>query len=366
MGSFAQRAIAGLGWYEYFEDQLQSLVPQFGLDQQRNQMLACFELIFRESIATSCEHPPTKFSRINFDGLPIQYSVSLSQAHASLQFLGEVGKHDATNLERLHLARVRIISLLELLKISVGHEWVLNLIDQMAPEADPDLVSDRAGALWLSPTFSRNHNAKLTIYFNNSWGTPQGKVLRLGHLASHIEEHAELPELLELAKGVMEPLGASLTLSADAPPCARMYLRAFGKEVSFYHGLVKKLTPNSFQSLFERFLETMLREDCSRPTQSVVCSVGLGKAEESDFKFELCCHCALASDAETKARCLQCLQSLSLDPKLYLILLDRLAGNALLKRGCEAHVYVALGLKDSQPYTSIYLKPHIRTFNAGS
>jgi hypothetical protein len=364
MSDFAQRAIACSSWYDWFADQMQAMVPQFGLDQQRNQMLACFELIFRESLAASCEHPPPKFSRINFDGLPIQYSVSLSGAHLSLQFLGEVGKPDATNVEKLHLARESVTSCLELLRISVGREWVLNLINQMAPETDPDLVNDQAGAVWLSPTFSRNHDAKLTIYFNNSWGTPQSKVLRLGRLAAYIEEHAELPELLNLAKGVMEPLGASLTLSADERPRARMYLRAFGKELSFYQGLVEKLTPNSFQSRFEEFLETILCEDCCRPTRSVVCSVGLGKAEEPDFKFEICCHCALASDGEAKARCLQWLQLLSLDPKPYMILLDRLAGNALHKSGCEVHVYVALGLKDSQPYTSIYLKPYIPTFNA--
>ncbi len=365
MCSFAQGAVAAASWFDYFSVQLQGLVPLLQLDDQRNQILGCFDSIFGESLAAPCEQPPAKFSRINFDGLPIQYSVSLSGTHSSLQFLGEAGSSDATNLERLRLTRYKISVLLKLLKITTDHEEILTLIDQLAPEADPDLIADQAGALWLSPTFSRAHAGKLTIYFNNGWGAQRDKIRRIGQLTAYVAERPELPELLELTRDVMEPLGTSLTLSADKRPHARMYLRAFGKEVGFYHDLVKRLTAAPFQNLFQRFLETLLREESHLPTQSVVCSVGLDRATNPDFKIELCCHCALASDVEAKARCLAWLQSLCFDPEPYLILLDQISGGGINERRCESHVYVALGTKDNQPYSSIYLKPHIPTFDAG-
>jgi hypothetical protein len=348
----------GSSWYDHFVAQLATLIPRFGLESQLQQVIAAFEMILRESLATPYNCPPPNFSRINFDGIPLQYSLALGAFEPALQFIGEASIPGSSTAARLKVSKERISTLIELLDIESSSFALSELLDETVPEADQDLLWDPAGALWLSPTFSPDRKPKLTIYINAKWGADHKRRRRLDRFASILGAEEQWRKFEELAYGQMSPLGAAVTLTADSRPTGRIYLSAFGKTVDYYASLARAMTAASFDQLLGRYASITLGEDCKYPTQSAVCSIGLDSVEEPDLKFELCGHCAFASDVEARSKCLDWLAFQNVDPTPYLLVLDTLSENRLGSTASTLHAYVGIGLKRGQPYSTIYLKPN--------
>jgi hypothetical protein len=345
-------------WLDYFAVQLGSIIGHFDLRDQRDQILRAFALICKESLGTQANSPPPNFSRINFDGIPLQYSLALGAFEPALQFIGEAGGADSSNSARLELSKERISSLLELLRIDGPSFRLSELLDEMAPAGDPDLLSDHAGSLWLSPSFSARQAAKLTVYINAKWGPDKKRIDRLDRFASYLGADLHWEKFETLANSEAGPLGAAVTLSGDSRPTGRIYLSTYGRPVDYFVSLARAMTKSSFAKLFESFATIILGEDCQYPTRSGVCSVGLGTDGEPALKFELCGHCAFENDVQAKSRCLEWLTLMKVDPTPYLRLLATLSENHLSPASSVLHAYVGVGLKRNQPYTTIYLKPN--------
>src|SRR2546430_2756349 len=81
----ACQASATTSWYDRFVAQLVAIIPRFGLDDQRDLIVAAFEMICSESLATATSGPPPDFSRINADGIPLQYSFAAGAFETPLQ-----------------------------------------------------------------------------------------------------------------------------------------------------------------------------------------------------------------------------------------------------------------------------------------
>jgi hypothetical protein len=345
-------------WYDHFANQLAALIQRFGLESQRGQMIAAFETMFRESLATPYSGIPPNFSRLNFDGLPLQYSLALGSFEPALQFIGEAGSPNLSNAVRLKVNKERIRSLIELLGIDSSSFALWELLGQMAPETNQDLLADPAGAIWISPSFSPDLNPKLTIYVNAKWGAANKQWRRLDRFAAFLGAEEQWLALEELAAGEMVPLGAGVTLTGDAGPTGRIYLSAFGRPVDYYGSLVRSLTTGSFDQLLRRYASIILGEDIRYPTQSAVFSIGLDTDAEPDFKFELCGHCVFANDLDARSKCLDSLALMNVDPTPYLLLLATLSENGISTKTSTLHAYVGIGTKRAQPYSTIYLKPN--------
>lgn len=326
------------------------------MHDQQNLIFNAFDLICRESLGTLSVAPP-RFSRINFDGIPLQYSLALGAFEPGLQFISETRAPEPSNIANLKLSKSRIQSLLDLLHIDNATFPLTNLLNEMLPENDPDLLSDHAGTIWISPSFSLHSKPKLTLYINAKWGPTNQRLDRLEKFASYLAAEVPWRKFAQLAKEAMEPLGVAVTLSGDSQPTGRIYMSTFGRRVDYFVNLSRALTQCALDTLFERFAAITLGEACKYPTQSAVCSIGVGSAADLDLKIELCGHCAFTSDIEAKARCLDWLAHLNVYPIPYLNLLEILSEGELSSKSSVVHAYTGLGVKRNQPYTSIYLKP---------
>jgi hypothetical protein len=344
--------------YDYVRSQLTTLIQRFGLEVSGADILRCYQTLCRESLAFPVDRKPPEFSRINEDGTPFQFALTLGLRHPTLQFLGEAGVPGSSGVERMARNRDCICALGGVLRCAEAVAGVTQLLDEMAPSTHPDLLADPAGAFWTGVGFARGERPQLKIYINARWGQRDGRWKRLHRFASHFGGAEERWQALDSSLvSDMEPLGMALTLAENAPPAGRIYLTAYGKPLPYFERLMQPVTDEAFHGAFRRYTEFILGEDRTYPTRSVVCSFGFGSRPKLDFKFELCGHCVFASDLEAAGRLWSWLDSAAIDRAPYVEFLSVLSECRLSASHAHLHSYTGIGVKDHAVYTSLYFKP---------
>jgi hypothetical protein len=358
MASSCGNRTDSLPLYDYVRSQLTTLIQRFGLEASGADILCCYQTICKESLAFAVDRKPPEFSRINEDGTPFQFALTLGPHHPILQFLSEAGIPGSSGVERIARNRDCIRTLGGVLRCAEAVAEVGQLLDEMAPVTDHDLLADPAGAFWTGVGFARGERPQLKIYINARWGHRDGRWKRLHRFASHFGIVEERWQALDRSLvSNMEPLGMALTLGETAPLAGRIYLTAYGKPLSYYERLMQPVTDEAFRGAFRRYTEFILGEDRTYPTRSVVCSFGFGSRAELDFKFELCGHCVFASDLEAAGRLRSWLDSTAVDPAPYVELINVLSECRLSASHAHLHSYTGVGVKEHAAYTSLYLKP---------
>jgi len=229
----------------------------------------------------------------------------------------------------------------------------------MAPATDVDLLADPGGAYWVGAAFSAAREPHLRIYVNARWGKEQDRWIRLSRFAEHFGESAQWADVADRLAPDLQPLGTAITLHGDRPPAGRIYLSAYGKHMPFYEELAEAYGGPDFKRQLRSFGKCVLGDDYVYPTQTAVCSFGIGDSPTLDFKFELCAHCLFRSDAEAAARLRTWFEVAQLDATDYWGMLDILSDGHLSATAPVLHRYVGMGLRRGAPYATLYLKPQL-------
>jgi hypothetical protein len=345
--------------YSYVGSQIAALISRFGLQSSQAQIEQIYGEICRESLAFPLGTRPAGHSRINHDGTPFQFSVTLGSPFRSLQFLAEAGILGLSGAERIRVSRDRITAVAQRLQADVALSAVSGLLAVLAPDTDVDLLADPAGAFWIGVAFASGHAPRLKIYTNASWGSEHDRWARLEHFASHFRALEPWQKLEGTLRAELKPLGTAVTLAGKEPPSGRIYLGAYGKRIAYYEALARSIHGDGFRRILQQYAECMLGNDYLYPTQSAVCSFGVGAGAELDLKFELCGHCLFSSDVEAASRLRAWFEVANLDPADYLDVLDILSEGHLSDKAPDLHVYVGVGLKHGTPYSTVYLKPRL-------
>lgn len=350
--------------YSYVGGQIATLIPQFGLQPLRPQIMQTYEKICRESLAFYLGTRPADYSRINHDGTPFQYAVTLGSPLRSLLFLSEAGMPGLPGAERIRVNRDCIATVAKSLQADAALASVTNLLDELAPNTHADLLADPAGAFWTGVAFASGREPQLRIYTNARWGSERERWSRLRRFASYFGSLKLWQRLENTLAPDMKPLGTAVTLGGETPPTGRIYLTAYGKHAAYYEELAKSISGDTFKHVLQQCAKCLLGDDYLYPTQTAVCSFGFGAGPALDFKFELCAHCLFASDVEATSRLQSWFAAASLDPTDYFDLLDILSEGHLSNRAPELHCYVGVGLKQGETYATVYLKPRLLVTNA--
>ncbi len=367
MSDSHQDAPRELSFYDYVSGQLSILIPRFGLECSRIPIMQSFETICRECLAFPFDGRPPEFSTINQDGTPFQFALALGPLRPDLQFLSEVLIPGSFGVNRIRLSRERIRTLASYLDNQEAVSRVEDLLDEMAPETSPELLSDPAGAFWIGVSFAVDQRPRLRVYINTRWGSERGMWARFRRFASYFGALGRWRELESRLSSNLKPLGMALTLRSDGAPTGRIYVSGYGNPLSYYERMMQPVTDETFKYVVRRYTEFISDEERQYPTRSVVCSFGFESRPTVDFKFELCGHCLFASDTEAVRRLRNWLESASVDPAIYLDVLDVLSEGHLSGTHPDLHCYVGVGVKEQMIYSSVYLKPKllsIRSSNA--
>jgi len=347
-------------FYRYVGDQLAKLAKRFRLEKSQAKIANVYGTICRESLAIPRNRWPPSFSRINEDGTPFQYALTLGEGlGTSLQFLGETAVPGSPNADRLRLSRQRIQSLVDFFGVGKAFSEVVPLLDAMIPSRNPDLLANHAGAIWIGAGFLPGEEPRLKIYLNVKWGSESSQWARFNAFALHFDS-VGWRRLANQLKDGMAPLGMAITLQRNHPVAARIYLSAYGKPIAYYEGLGGSVGGTSFRQVLEQYAVRLLREDYPYPTPSAVCSFGLDPTVlVADFKWEICGHCVFASDLQAKERCLDCIKVLGQQPDAYLNILGILSEGHLSETRTQLHSYLGLGIKGEHFYCTFYFKPRL-------
>ncbi|HEY3340757.1 MAG TPA: hypothetical protein VGK81_02015 [Anaerolineae bacterium] len=345
--------------YDYVGSQIAALIARFDLNESRAQIMQTYADLCRDSLAFPYGVRPPNYSRINHDGTPIQYAVTLGSSVHTLQFLGEAGSFGITGAERMRLNRECIAIVAGRLHVDKALVSVADLLEALAPATNVDLLADPGGAYWIGAAFSAAREPHLRIYVNTRWGNERARWTRLSRFAGHFGESAPWAEVAGRLALDMQPLGTAITLQGDQSPVGRIYLSAYGKHMPFYEDLAEAYGGPGFMRQLRSFGRCLLGADYVYPTQTAVCSFGFGDNPTLDFKFELCAHCLFRSDAEAVARLRTWFDAAQLDATDYWAMLDILSEGHLCTTAPVLHCYVGMGLRRGAPYATLYLKPQL-------
>jgi hypothetical protein len=80
---------------------METLISRFGLQESGSLIMRTYQDICQDSLAIPSGARPSGNSRINHDGTPIQYAVTVGpSSRHTLQFLSEAGRPGVTGAER--------------------------------------------------------------------------------------------------------------------------------------------------------------------------------------------------------------------------------------------------------------------------
>ncbi|MFZ0662889.1 MAG: hypothetical protein WAM66_09375 [Acidobacteriaceae bacterium] len=352
------RQRAEISWYDWVAGKLDALIPRFGLTGACGRVHRAYDLICRASLDG---HPVgmTRFSRLNHDGTPIQFALSLGQQAATLQFLSDPGDPGSSHSEGREFIDATVRALFALLQLQGDLDSVLELVDSTSAASAHDMDPDGGGTFWLGAGFAPGGKSGVKIYINGKSGTEKERWSRFDNFAGFFGAIETCHSLRQLVAGKMAPLGVAVSLGRNESPTGRVYLSGYGNLVSYYEDLLRYFGDESYTDAFRKYTEVMLEEDRAYPTQSVVFSAGfgLGPGRPIDIKIEFCGHCLFPGDAQAGQRCLRWLALRNINADSYASLLEVIGGR-MSATEVNTHVYLGLGWKNQQEYTTLYLKPH--------
>jgi hypothetical protein len=346
--------------YDAIGEQIEQLIPLFGVDAQRSNILTAFETACRDSLCLHVGEWVPELSRINVDGTPFQYSLSLRRNRpAALQFLAEAARPGLGTPERIRAGSLALHRLAETCGVGSELETVVPLLSVLAPEADPSLLADPSGALWLALSFERDAPPALTVYVNAQWGSEPSRWRRLHQFAEFFESGDEWRWLVPFSGSGRTPLGTAVTFRAGKETMGRIYLWSYGLGVDAHRlFFLRSPTGEGASNAFDRFTRHILGDDVCYPTRSSLVSMEM-PAKVASAKVELCAHCACAHDVEAAARLSAWLRDAGLDEDVYGAMMSvltarrQLSGRALP----SVHAYVGVGWRGGEEYASIYVNP---------
>lgn|SRR5215469_695880 len=350
------RGAAAESAYHHVADRLAALIPLLGLQEAHPLIERSYELLCHESLAFRYGRRPARPSRLNADGTPFQFSLTVCGSKPPLQFVADTCGPLATNAQRISSDRARIRALSALCGTDLSLPSIYGLLDEIVPPADPRLLAEGAGATWLGMSFSPDQGPRFKIYINIKWGDPETRWARLATFSACIGATACWHEARAILGDELEPLGVSLVIGPRSTS-GRIYLSAYGKPFSYYEVLAGIFAGRAFEQHLCHFGAAFLQQDYGNPTQSVVCSLGIQSGQFADFKVELCGHCAFDSDVEAEARCVKLLQQLDMNTAYYLPVVTLLSQGRLSASRARLHAYLGTGSGGGYPYVTFYFNP---------
>lgn len=345
--------------FEYAQAQLDALTSAFALDAQEQAIRDAFRTIFRHSLAYPLgTHPPAR-SRLNEDGVPIQFATAVGPHHAPLRFVGDVGPLNGEGNLRMRFAREAMEEVATIISVEAELEAVRPLLDELAPESNRACQDDPAGALWIGAAFAADAAPRMRIYVNGGRGSARARWARLRAFAAHFGHARAWDTFLEILPSALSPLGLAVTLEHGGHAKGAIYLRAFGLRLADYVTLASAVAGAANADAIQAFGTAILGNDAAHPTASAVLSLSFGPDPRPVAELEFCGHCLFADDAEARHRLLRLFSAARLDAGPYEALAEALSHKLPQAAQPRLHSFLGVDAKSPEPTYTVYMKPHL-------
>jgi len=339
--------------------QLDALVTAFGLGAEAPVIRAVHGVICRRALAFPLGGRPAAPSRLNEDGLPVQFATTVGPRPPALRIVADPGSLDAEGGARMRAARVTIREVAELIGAETELAALSPFLFELAPDDAPALRADPAGAFWIGAAFAPGAAPHLRVYVNGSWGSRAAQSARLRRFAAHFDRAEAWDALAAQFPPALAPLGLALTLGPGGEVRGAVYLRAFGLRLYDYAALANAASGQANAEKIRAFGAALLGADAVHPTASAVLSFGFGSEPGLPADLEFCAHCLYVDDAEAQAELERVFASARLDPTPYRTLARALAAPAPRPGPPRLHSFIGVDAKSAGLAYTVYMKPDL-------
>jgi hypothetical protein len=349
--------------FAYVQAQLDALSSAFALETQQQLISGAFRAIFHRSLGFPLGTYPPGRSRLNEDGIPIQFATAVGLHPSPLRFVGDVGPLEGDGSLRMRFARKAMEDVATIISAEAELEAIRPLLDEVAPEHNRACQDDYAGRLWIGAAFATNNVPRMRVYVNGSWGSGPQRWSRLRAFATHFGHAQAWDTLKEILPSSLCPMGVAVTLGHGDQARGAIYLRAFGLRLTDYVTLASAVAGATNADVIQAFGAALLGDDASYPTPSAVLSLGFGPDPRPVAELEFCGHCLFADDATAHNRLLRFFSAAGLDVAPYQALTETLSVGAPPEAQLRRHSFIGLDAKSARPVYTVYMKPHLSPHN---
>jgi hypothetical protein len=345
------------------ESQFEALIVRFSPAGELYSRL--FRSLTEDALSGPYHDGEKRFSAINLDGVPFQWSVSIGSRRCGLRFITEVGLAGASISDRVIQTR----TLLDALAPSLLLENLPALDDALSCLlVDSERLNESLMGLCLGAEFRQDGEARLKVYVNGEFGTIGERYQRLQECLIKCRRPAALRQLDRFVATVGDRLKPAF-LAVDLVPTGlgriKLYLRPTDGSTELQELAADAIGCRSAKRALDQFHHTFLK-DGDYPARSVdMCIEFPADGGAAGFKVDLCTSGFLSSDADVDRRVRRLLAALGgYSSTDYQIVRDVVVGIPSTLQ-VKQIVFVGLAARGDEHQVDVYFHPRPTPINGG-
>ncbi|PFH07882.1 hypothetical protein BCF11_0230 [Collimonas sp. PA-H2] len=300
---------------------------------------------------------PRRFSAINGDGFPFQWSVSLGRQTASLRFLTDCGVPGSRISERIKHTRARLGDVAVQLGLTDSLPHLDSALAQLLPEASA-LDASLMG-LCLAVELDSSGGVGIKVYVNSEVGDVGERYDRFERCLDFLGRPGAVKRLRTLQMtfgGSIAPAFSALDLVPKGIGRIKLYFRPTDGNARFAALAAQAVGCDQAESQ----LLPLHRAFCNGegyPAQAVDFSVEFPpEGLATGFKLDLNTGLLFGSDAEVDERVLNLLNELSFDSQPYALVREIVAGSCSNEH-VRSILFVGLAVRGLERKVNVYFHP---------
>lgn len=348
---------------------VKKLINLYKLQSEEDQILELFTALTKECLSYPITEEMPEFSRICFDGTPLQFSVALTktqQENFPLRYVTEICKPAMKLPSRIKITRRRIPMLLDLINATHIHSSVSKMLDSLFPLSRINQDSTKIG-LWIGVQHQIGLPPTLKFYCNLLWNftDPWSLTYETLNVLHQSDLNREIGKIKSTLGIYCDPIAIGIECSAEGFGKVKLYLRGSHLSQSNVRDYLNTLGWIDFNSIFNRFHYTFLGGLESYYPHSVVLCLGLSgqTGDLCDFKVEIGTCYYLEDDEDVYQKIMKFGEAISLDERPYLHMINTLSNGMISSQGLFYHDIIGIGYN---PYfgsrLNIYLRPNLSQY----
>jgi hypothetical protein len=317
-----------------------------------------FDQLAAEPLNGPFERAGRRFSGIQRDGIPFEWSVSAGASPGGLRFLVDHGIPGTSMTTRTRRSLRVLARLLGQLGVRGGlaaeYESLLRRLLPPGPVLDQLLMG-----MWIGVGIDARGRVGFKVYVNQQVGSHAARYLHLATCLVHLQRPGALQRLdafTRAAGDLVVPGGIAVELRGSAIGRVKLYMRSRSGNPSFFARAAERLGCLGAAERLDVYHAVMSGRAGYDP-RAVMLSVEFPPdAESPSFKIEVNCWRVFGSDCEAHARTLELIARLTLDDTEYRALVDTCAPD-LSARAVERFTWLGTALRGHEQRVNVYLHP---------
>jgi hypothetical protein len=211
--------------HRLIDAQHRALITALGIAGNRARSL--FHMLATDALQGPFGHGASRFSAINADGVPFQWSVSVGSSAGGLRFLLDCGRTGMSISARIAYSLERLTLLSTTIPCARALPAVHQALDHLRPDAA--LLDQSLMGIWMAVGVTRGGDAGVKIYVNERVGDIAARYRRFGECLAAFSRWAAIERLCDVVRvvGVRAcPVAAAFDVLPDGIGRLKLYFRA--------------------------------------------------------------------------------------------------------------------------------------------